>query len=104
MSVTPGPAAPGPTWARAVLRVVIAEDAVLLRGGLRRVLTDAGLEVPGTAADAVLPRSTPGCRARGYPDAADPDDRGKRAIPGDDLAAPPPGRTAAFPSGNTTPS
>jgi DNA-binding NarL/FixJ family response regulator len=49
--VTPGPAASGPA-ARAVLRVVIAEDAVLLREGLRRVLTDAGLEVAGTAADA----------------------------------------------------
>ena len=36
-----------------MLRVVIAEDAVLLREGLRRVLTDAGLEVVGTAADAV---------------------------------------------------
>ena len=36
----------------AALRVVIAEDAVLLREGLSRVLTDAGLEVAGTAADA----------------------------------------------------
>ena len=35
----------------APLRVVIAEDAVLLREGLRRVLGDAGLEVAGTAAD-----------------------------------------------------
>ena len=34
------------------LRIVIAEDAVLLREGLRRVLGDAGLEVAGTAADA----------------------------------------------------
>jgi serine/threonine-protein kinase len=32
--------------------VVIAEDTVLLREGLRRVLTDAGLDVAGTAADA----------------------------------------------------
>ena len=48
MSVTPeaGPAGPR-------LRVVIAEDAVLLREGLRRVLTDAGLDVAGTAGDAV---------------------------------------------------
>ncbi len=46
MSVTSG-AAP------ARLRVVIAEDAVLLREGLRRVLTDAGLDVAGTAGDAV---------------------------------------------------
>jgi DNA-binding NarL/FixJ family response regulator len=37
----------------AALRVVIAEDAVLLREGLSRVLTDSGLEVAGTAADAV---------------------------------------------------
>jgi serine/threonine-protein kinase len=35
------------------LRVVIAEGAVLLREGLRRLLTDAGLEVAGTAGDAV---------------------------------------------------
>ena len=34
------------------LRVVIAEDAVLLREGLRRVLTDAGLDVADTAGDA----------------------------------------------------
>jgi DNA-binding NarL/FixJ family response regulator len=36
----------------APLRVVIAEDTVLLREGLRRVLGDAGLEVAGTAGDA----------------------------------------------------
>jgi serine/threonine-protein kinase len=35
----------------AQLRVVIAEDAVLLREGLRRVLTDAGLDVAGIAGD-----------------------------------------------------
>ena len=34
------------------LRVVIAEDTVLLREGLRRVLTDVGLDVAGTAGDA----------------------------------------------------
>ena len=34
------------------LRLVIAEDAVLLREGLRRVLTDAGLDVAGVAGDA----------------------------------------------------
>jgi serine/threonine-protein kinase len=45
--VTPWPAEP-----QAQLRVVIAEDTVLLREGLRRVLTDAGLDVAGTAADA----------------------------------------------------
>jgi DNA-binding NarL/FixJ family response regulator len=44
MSVAP-PATP--------LRVVIAEDAVLLREGLRRLLTEAGLEVAGTASDAL---------------------------------------------------
>src|SRR3984885_1485453 len=43
MSVTQ-PAAP--------LRVVIAEDAVLLREGLRGLLTEAGLDVAGTAGDA----------------------------------------------------
>jgi DNA-binding NarL/FixJ family response regulator len=46
--VTGGAAPAGPR-----LRVVIAEDAVLLREGLRRVLTDAGLDVAGTAGDAV---------------------------------------------------
>jgi serine/threonine-protein kinase len=34
------------------LRVIIAEDTVLLREGLRRVLGDAGLDVVGTAGDA----------------------------------------------------
>ena len=48
MSVTPGAAAPG----RPRLRGVIAEAAVLLREGLRRVLTDAGLDVTGMAGDA----------------------------------------------------
>ena len=42
----------GPAEPEARLRVVIAEDTVLLREGLRRVLTDAGLDVAGTAADA----------------------------------------------------
>ena len=36
----------------APLRAVIAEDAVLLREGLRRLLTEAGLNVAGTAGDA----------------------------------------------------
>jgi DNA-binding NarL/FixJ family response regulator len=36
----------------AALRVVIAEDTVLLREGLSRVLADAGMDVAGTAADA----------------------------------------------------
>jgi DNA-binding NarL/FixJ family response regulator len=35
----------------APLRVAIAEDAVLLREGLRRLLTEAGMEVAGTAGD-----------------------------------------------------
>jgi DNA-binding NarL/FixJ family response regulator len=34
------------------LRVVIAEDAVLLREGLRRLLTETGMQVAGTAGDA----------------------------------------------------
>jgi DNA-binding NarL/FixJ family response regulator len=36
----------------APLRVVIAEDQVLLRAGLARLLTDAGIEVVGEAGDA----------------------------------------------------
>jgi DNA-binding NarL/FixJ family response regulator len=38
---------PGPA-----LRVVIAEDAVLLREGLSRLLTEAGMQVAGTAGNA----------------------------------------------------
>ena len=55
MPVTPGPVTPASgsaAQAQAPLRVVIAEDTVLLREGLRRVLTDAGLEVAGVAGDA----------------------------------------------------
>ncbi len=48
-AAAPGP--PGVAGSPAV-RLVIAEDSVLLREGLRRVLTDAGLDVAGTAADA----------------------------------------------------
>ena len=40
------------TQPAAPLRVIIAEDAVLLREGLRRLLTEAGLDVAGTAGDA----------------------------------------------------
>lgn len=36
----------------APLRIVIAEDQVLLRAGLARLLTDAGMEVVGEAGDA----------------------------------------------------
>jgi DNA-binding NarL/FixJ family response regulator len=46
MSMT---SAAGPEPGR--LRVVIADDAVLLREGLRRVLGDAGLDVAGVAGD-----------------------------------------------------
>jgi DNA-binding NarL/FixJ family response regulator len=41
------------TELRAPLRVVIAEDAVLLREGLSRLLAEAGLDVAGTTGDAV---------------------------------------------------
>ena len=40
------------TQPAAPLRVVIAEDAVLLREGLRRLLTEADLDVVDTAGDA----------------------------------------------------
>ena len=53
MSVTPDPVTAGAAArAQVRLRVVIAEDTVLLREGLRRVLTDASLDVAGTAGDA----------------------------------------------------
>ncbi len=51
MPVTEPPALPLPSAPRP-LRVVIAEDAVLLREGLSRLLTEAGLEVAGAAGDA----------------------------------------------------
>ena len=51
MLLTPWPDSGG-TPPQAPLRLVIAEDAVLLREGLCRVLTDAGLEVAGAAGDA----------------------------------------------------
>ena len=41
-----------PVATAAPLRVVIAEDAVLFREGLSRVLTEAGMEVAGATADA----------------------------------------------------
>ena len=40
------------TQPAAPLRVIIADDAVLLREGLSRLLAEAGLEVAGTAGDA----------------------------------------------------
>ena len=46
MSVTPG------LMDHRQLRVVIAEDTVLLREGMSRLLTEAGLDVAGTAGDA----------------------------------------------------
>jgi DNA-binding NarL/FixJ family response regulator len=42
----------GLTQPSAPLRVVVAEDAVLLREGLCRLLTEAGLDVAGATADA----------------------------------------------------
>jgi DNA-binding NarL/FixJ family response regulator len=51
MLVTPWPDSGG-TPPLAPLRLVIAEDTVLLREGLHRVLADAGLEVAGAVGDA----------------------------------------------------
>jgi len=53
--VTASPAAgtsPAPEGAPAPLRVVIAEDSVLLREGLQRLLADAGFDVVDTCGDA----------------------------------------------------
>jgi hypothetical protein len=62
---------------------VIAEDSVLLREGLVRLLTDAGLEVVAAVEDAerCCARSTStGRDLRGrHPDAADHTDEGVRA-------------------------
>src|SRR5262249_3521747 len=49
----PQPGRPGdPPRRRAAMRVVIAEDEVLLRAGLRHVLDAGGIDVVATAADA----------------------------------------------------
>jgi DNA-binding NarL/FixJ family response regulator len=40
-----------PSWSEP-LRILIADDSVLLREGLERLLSEAGLQVVGTAADA----------------------------------------------------
>ena len=53
--MTASPAAgtsPAPEGAPAPLRVVIAEDSVLLREGLQRLLADAGFDVVDTCGDA----------------------------------------------------
>ena len=69
------------------MRVVIAEDSVLLREGLARVLADAGIEV--AARWATRMRSTTQCaraarrRRRRRPHAADADRRGRPRRPRD---------------------
>ena len=69
------------------MRVVIAEDSVLLREGLTRLLTDRGHDVVAgvgdgdalvkTVAELADAGRAPGCGRRGRTDAADPHRRGR---------------------------
>ena len=66
------------------MRVVIADDELLLREGLARLLTEAGIDVAGTAADPVEAAAHRGRDPAGrgdprHPDAADADRRRPRA-------------------------
>ena len=74
------------------MRVVIAEDEVLLREGLARLLTDAGFEVVGKAGDARRAAAPVDARrptrADRHPDAADAHRRGPRRRTGDRPPAP----------------
>ena len=63
------------------MRVVVADDEVLLREGLARLLTEAGFEVVGKAGDAdellrAVEQDRPGRRHRRHQDATDPHRRG----------------------------
>ena len=74
------------------MRVVIADDSVLLREGLARLLVEAGFDVAGQAADAdeLLARSrrSAGRGDRRHPHAADPHRRGPPRCEGDPHAHP----------------
>ena len=75
------------------LRVVLADDSVLLREGIARLLSDSGFDVVGQSEnpdDLMLKvRSySPGRRHRGHPHAADPDRRGSPRGAGDPRAPP----------------
>ena len=73
------------SWAvRLRMRIVIAEDSVLLREGMARLLEEAGLEVAGQAGDGEelirkVMAHRPGRGDRGRADAADAHRRGLRA-------------------------
>ena len=74
------------------MRVVIADDAALLRQGLARLLADAGIEVVGEAGDAgellrLVEAEQPGRRDRRHPHAAHPHRRGSRRGRGDPASA-----------------
>ena len=65
------------------MRVVIADDSALLREGLSRLLTESGVDVCATVADAsglaeAVTDASPRCRHRRHPDAADVHPRGCR--------------------------
>ena len=78
---------------RVPVRVVVADDVMLVRSGLARLLTDAGIDVVGEAADADsllrLVASTARRRHRRHPHAADPHRR--RTGRGPTHPRPPPG-------------
>ena len=63
------------------MRVILADDSMLLREGLARLLDEAGFDVVGRAADgdellALVDAQRPGRRDRRHPHAADPHRRG----------------------------
>ena len=75
------------------MRVVIADDEVLLREGLARLLAEAGFEVVGKAGDAdelsaLVELAPPGRRDRRHQDAADAHRRGARRGAGRSARAP----------------
>ena len=66
------------------LRLVLADDSILLREGIARLLVEAGFEVAaqvGTADEllAAVREHRPDVADRGHPDATDPHRRGSRA-------------------------
>ena len=75
------------------VRVVIADDEVLLREGLERLLAEAGFDVVGKVGTAdelhrKVELARPGRRDRRHQDAAHPHRRGHRRRPGDPRVAP----------------
>ena len=87
----------------APVRVVIADDEMLLREGLARLLAEAGFEVVGkagtpTSCSRARRADPPGRRDRRHPDAADPHRRGPRRRAGDPRSHPEPSACSCSPT------